>query len=118
MRERVLALAAVVAACAWGATNATAAPLDTTGTLGAAPYRLVAPEAWNGTLVVLAHGYRDKADHPGEVDQTAALDAGFAGIATGLNAQGYAVAATSYSDNGWAVKEAIDDLTALTSFFR
>src|SRR5918995_3189635 len=117
MRERVLALAAVVAACAWGATNATAAPLDTTGTLGAAPYRLVAPEAWNGTLVVLAHGYRDRADHPGEVDDVSP-DGGFGALIGALTASGYAVASSAYSSNGWAVKDAVQDLTNLASFAR
>ncbi len=76
------------------------------------------PDAgWNGTLVVLAHGYRDKADHPGEVDDRSAMDAGFTAIANGLAAQGYAVAATSYRDNGWAVKESINDLIRLRGLF-
>jgi hypothetical protein len=60
----------------WGA--AIVAALTLTGTAGAytlegehagANYKIVVPDAnWNETLVVLAHGYRDKADHPGEVD--------------------------------------------------
>jgi hypothetical protein len=110
----------VTAAVPAAATGSLAGPgpLDLSGSLGGANYVIKVPASWNGTLVVLAHGYRDKADHPGEVDDTAAFDAGFAGIASGLEAQGYAVAATSYSDNGWAVKEATNDLTALTSFFR
>jgi hypothetical protein len=119
MRRTAFVLVAVVAVLVVArAAPAAPGPLDLSGMLGGANYAISVPASWNGTLVVLAHGYRDKADHPGEVDQTAALDAGFAGIAAGLNAQGYAVAATSYSDNGWAVKEAIHDVTALTSFFR
>jgi hypothetical protein len=111
-------VAVVTALVVAGAAPAAPGPLDLSGSLGGANYAIKVPASWNGTLVVLAHGYRDKADHPGEVDQTAALDEEFAGIAAGLNAQGYAVAATSYSDNGWAVKEATDDIAALTSFFR
>jgi hypothetical protein len=119
MKRTILVVAAVLAALvAARAAPAAVGPLDLSGTLGGANYAIKVPADWNGTLVVLAHGYRDKADHPGEVDQTAALDPGFAAIAAGLNAAGYAVAATSYSDNGWAVKEAIHDVTALTSFFR
>jgi hypothetical protein len=119
MKRTPFVLAALVAMLvAAGAAPAAPGPLDLSGSLGGANYAIKVPASWNGTLVVLAHGYRDKADHAGEVDNTAALDAGFAGIAAGLSAQGYAVAATSYSDNGWAVKEAIHDLTALTSFFR
>ena len=43
-------------------------PLDLSGSLNGAPYRIRVPANWNGTLLVFAHGYRDKADHPGEVD--------------------------------------------------
>ena len=42
-------------------------PLDESGEINGAPYRIVVPTVWNGTLLVYAHGYRDKADHPGEV---------------------------------------------------
>lgn len=83
-----------------------------------ANYKIIVPDTgWNRTLVVLAHGYRDKADHPGEVDNTSAMDADFEAIANALSAQGYAVAATSYRDNGWAVKESIHDITALRAYF-
>jgi dienelactone hydrolase len=51
---------------------ATAAPTVITGEKNGAPYRIVVPEDWNGTLVVHAHGYRDLADHPGEVDDRSA----------------------------------------------
>jgi hypothetical protein len=110
----------------WGAAIVAAQTL--TGTAGAytlerehagANYKIVVPDAnWNETLVVLAHGYRDKADHPGEVDDGRAMDLDFEAIANGLAAQGYAVAATSYWDNGWAVKESIHDITALRAFFK
>jgi hypothetical protein len=95
-----------------------AAPATLEGEHAGANYAIVMPDAgWNGTLVILAHGYRDKADHPGEVDNRAAMDAGFTGIANALAAQGYAVAATSYRDNGWAVKESIHDIVALRALF-
>jgi hypothetical protein len=97
---------------------ASAAPATFEGEHSGANYKIVVPDGgWNGTLVVLAHGYRDKADHPGEVDNRAAMDAGFTAIANGLAAQGYAVAATSYRDNGWAVKESIHDIVALRTLF-
>jgi hypothetical protein len=119
MKRTILAFAVVFGVLvAASAAPAAPGPLDLSGSLDGANYAIKVPASWNGTLVVLAHGYRDKADHPGEVDQTAALDAGFAAIAAGLNAQGFAVAATSYSDNGWAVKEAVHDVAALTSYFR
>jgi hypothetical protein len=116
MLKRLL-LSTVVAVSAL-ALAAAARSATFEGEHSGANYKIIVPDAgWNGTLVVLAHGYRDKADHPGEVDNRAAMDAGFTAIANGLAAQGYAVAATSYRDNGWAVKESIHDITALRALF-
>ena len=116
MLKRLLACS-VVALCAL-LLAAAASPATFEGEHSGANYKIIVPDAgWNGTLVVLAHGYRDKADHPGEVDNRSAMDAGFTAIANGLVAQGYAVAATSYRDNGWAVKESIHDLTRLRALF-
>ena len=111
-------LVCTVAALSALALAAAAASATFEGEHSGANYKIIVPDAgWNGTLVVLAHGYRDKADHPGEVDNRSAMDAGFTGIANGLAAQGYAVAATSYRDNGWAVKESIHDIVALRALF-
>jgi hypothetical protein len=41
-------------------------PLDLSGEINGAPYRIVVPSNWNGTLLVYAHGYHDKADHGGK----------------------------------------------------
>ena len=60
----------------------------------------------------------DKADHPGEVDNRGRPLDGDAGTATALLGEGWAIAATAYKDNGWAVKEALDDLVALSSYFK
>jgi pimeloyl-ACP methyl ester carboxylesterase len=116
MLKRLLAFSA--AAVAALALSGTAAAYTLEGEHSGANYKIVVPDAgWNGTLVVLAHGYRDKADHPGEVDDKSAMDANFTALANGLALQGYAVAATSYRDNGWAVKESIHDLIALRALF-
>jgi pimeloyl-ACP methyl ester carboxylesterase len=110
-------------ACSVGVVSAltlaaAAAPATFEGKRAGANYKVVVPDVgWNRTLVVLAHGYRDKADHVGEVDDRSAMDAGFTALANGLAAQGYAVAATSYRDNGWAVKESIHDIIALRGLF-
>ncbi|HEU0303078.1 MAG TPA: hypothetical protein VFR32_00720 [Gaiellaceae bacterium] len=118
-RAWLLALAVfactVLAAAAASARPAVTLPLDLTGEIDGAPFRIVLPADWNGKLVVVAHGYRDKADHPGEVDNRAPLDAGLAPV---FLSQGWGVAGTAYKDNGWAVKEALDDLVALTSYFK
>jgi hypothetical protein len=43
-------------------------PLDFSGEINGAPFRIVVPAVWNGTLVEFVRGYTDKADQPGEVD--------------------------------------------------
>ena len=92
-------------------------PVDLAGDIFGAPYRIRVPANWNGTLLVYAHGYRDRADHPGEVDNRAADIAPSAALEPVLLAQGYALAGSAYRNNGWAVEEGINDLAALTVFF-
>ena len=97
---------------------ARAAPLDLSGEINGAPYRIRVPETWNGTLLIFAHGYRDKADHPGEIDNRNADVAPSAALEAPLLAQGFALAGTAYKDNGWAVEDAIQDTKNLAVFFR
>ena len=94
------------------------APLDLSGELHGAPYRIRVPENWNGTLLVFAHGYRDKADHPGEIDNRNADVAPNAALEAPLLAQGFALAGTALKDNGWAIGDAIQDAKNLAVFFR
>ena len=110
----VLGFAATLAALA-----ATGARADTTatGTLGGAPYEIKVPTNWNGTLLVYAHGYSDKADHPGETDDRTAHASPNAALDTFLLGQGYALAGSAYADNGWAVKEGIHDTRLLATYF-
>lgn len=95
-----------------------AASLDLSGEINGAPYRIRVPEVWNGTLLVFAHGYRDKADHPGEVDNRNADVAPNPALEAPLLAQGFALAGTAYKDNGWAIGDAIQDVKNLAVFFR
>jgi hypothetical protein len=99
-------------------TPAQVGPLDLSGELNGAPFRIRVPANWNGTLLVFAHGYRDKADHVGEVDNRNADIAPNAALEAPLLAQGYALAGSAYRDNGWAVEEAVQDLKDLTVMFR
>ncbi|MDH3517479.1 MAG: DUF6351 family protein, partial [Acidimicrobiia bacterium] len=92
-------------------------PVDATGELGGAAYEIRVPDNWNGTLVVYAHGYRDKADHQGEVDDTSAEAFVADPFEVQMLAAGYALAGSAYSDNGWAVKEAIWDTKRLVNHF-
>ena len=111
-------LLATVAALGLAVPAATAAPTVITGEKNGAPYRIVVPENWNGTLVVHAHGYRDLADHPGEVDDRSAPASPNAALEPALLAQGYALAGSAYKSNGWAVDEGIEDTRALVWRFR
>lgn len=92
-------------------------PVDQTGEINGAPYRIRVPANWNGTLLVYAHGYRDKADHPGEVDNRTPDIAPNAALADALLAQGYALAGSAYRDNGWEVAGGIQDTKDLTVYF-
>jgi hypothetical protein len=93
-------------------------PLDLSGELHGAPYRIRLPPVWNGTLLVFAHGYRDKADHPGEVDNRNADVAPNAALEAPLLAQGFALAGSAYRDNGWEIQGGIQDMKDLTVLFR
>jgi len=95
-----------------------AATLDLSGNIDGAPYRIRVPDTWNGTLLIFAHGYRDKADHPGEIDNRNADVAPSAALEAPLLAQGFALAGTAYKDNGWAIGDAILDVKNLAVFFR
>jgi pimeloyl-ACP methyl ester carboxylesterase len=111
-------LIAVVAALGLAVPAATAAPTTLTGELNGAPYTIVVPDNWNGALVVHAHGYRDLADHPGEVDDRSAPATPSPALEPVLLAQGYALAGSAYKTNGWAVQDGIADTRALVSHFR
>lgn len=63
-------------------------------------YRVYVPAAWNGDLVTLAHPIRD-ALLPVSLTNELYMDS----LTTYLGTQGYAVAYSSYSTNGFAVKD-------------
>ena len=111
-------LLALVAALTLAVPAATAAPTVMEGELDGAPYRIVVPENWNGKLVVYAHGYRDRADQPGQVDDRAAEAAPVAALEPVLTGMGYAIAGSAYKRNGWAVQEGVEDTVALASWVR
>ncbi len=93
-------------------------PLDISGEINGAPYRITVPPNWNGTLLVYAHGYRDKADHPGEIDNRSVELAPAPALVPPLLAQGYALAGSAFKDNGWSIDDGIKDTKDLTVFFR
>lgn len=81
------------------------------GTIGGANYTISVPSNWNGTLVLYSHGYV----FPG--NPLVAPDSGDPLTRAALLQQGYALAGSSYSLNGWALQQAFHDQIALLDFF-
>jgi pimeloyl-ACP methyl ester carboxylesterase len=82
------------------------------GTIGpGAIYRLVRPTTWNGTLVVYAHGYVSP-DQPVTIPPDAEL------VIALLSARGFATAVSSFSENGWVVKDGTQRTHQLLGIFR
>ncbi len=84
-------------------------PLVLEGVLKGAPYRIVVPENWNGTLLVYARGYS-----PGGVETA---DAAFLAEEE-LLARGYALAGSALRGGGTSLDQFTLDLKYLTDFFK
>lgn len=69
------------------------------------------PAGWNGTLLLYSHGYGGGPTYP------LRNAPGTAAVGKELLARGYALAASSYSQDGWAVESALVDQTALLVLF-
>ena len=82
-----------------------------TGAIGGANYKISVPSNWNGTLVLYSHGYVFVGQ------PLVAPDAGDPLTEAALLQQGYALAGSSYSQNGWALQQAFHDQIALLDFF-
>jgi len=81
------------------------------GNIGGANYLIKVPSNWNGTLVLYSHGYV----FPG--NPLTPEDAGDPLTEAALLQSGYALAGSSYSQNGWALQQAFHDQIALLNFF-
>ena len=80
-----------------------------TGIAAGAAYRIEVPQAWNGRLVVWAHGYRGTGTTVYVDNPT---------LRAHYIAQGYAWAASSYATNGYDVGQGVRDSVALIDRFR
>jgi pimeloyl-ACP methyl ester carboxylesterase len=113
LRVAVVGLLAVVGMVLGSSTAAYAAgAVHEEGSIGVAKFVIDIPAGWDGaTLVLYSHGYvtPDKG--------LTAMDAGDPVTAGYLLAKGYALAGSSYSANGWALKEAFHDQIALLDYF-
>ena len=73
-------------------------------------YRLVRPAGWNGILVLYAHGYVAK-DMPVGITPDDEL------VISLLAPQGFAVAVSSFDENGWVVKDGTQRMHQLLGLF-
>src|SRR6185503_16154686 len=81
------------------------------GTIGpGAIYRLVRPTIWNGTLVLYAHGYVSP-------DQPVAIPPDAQQVIALLSSRGFAVAVSSFTENGWVVKDGTERTHQLLGIF-
>ncbi|KQX66639.1 alpha/beta hydrolase [Angustibacter sp. Root456] len=89
------------------------------GTLQGARYRIVMPARWNGTLLLYSHGYRFAQPVPPDFAKpsTDAVPAPGEDVAKALLDDGYALAGSSYSRNGWAVREGVAADEKLYDYF-
>jgi pimeloyl-ACP methyl ester carboxylesterase len=86
-----------------------------TGTTGeGALYEFLVPENWNGDLVVWVHGIIDPAL---PVDLFPDATQGMGGLRDGLLARGYAFAYSTFSENGYVVKEGVQRTHQLRGLF-
>ena len=111
-RRHICAIASVVIAASLCAGVATAQQTIDGVTADGALYRFLVPSSWNGQLVVYAHGYVSAGD-PIALPNTPIEQAAFQVITS----QGFAVAMSSYAENGWAVKNGAQTTHQLRGLF-
>jgi hypothetical protein len=73
-------------------------------------YRLVRPANWNGILLLYAHGYVSP-------ELPVAIPPDAEDVIAALAPQGIAVAVSSFSENGWAVKDGTQRTHQLLGIF-
>jgi hypothetical protein len=116
MRRRlsVLALVGLVVSLWLTGSQAQAAGVQNfTGQIDGANFQIDVPQPWNGTLVLWSHGY----EAPSPAPRGIPTDAPDAVSKQWLLGHGYALAASAYSKQGWALQEAFHDQIALLDHF-
>ncbi len=83
-----------------------------TGVINGAKYRILFPENWKGKLVMYAHGYEFMGAKP---RQSGNPD--FIKRMSPFLERGFAVAASDYAFQGFALAQGVDDTEALRSYF-
>lgn len=114
-RPRAFAVVAALSLLAWlPAHPATAQTTVIEGRTGpGSAYGMAMPADWNGSLVVYAHGIVD----PGAPLALPTTQDGFSALRTQWTDRGYAVAYSSFSENGYSLKSAIQRTHQLKGLF-
>jgi pimeloyl-ACP methyl ester carboxylesterase len=109
-----LVLLNVLPALLGARTSEQPAPASTVdrGVINGAPYYIEIPGNWNNGLVVFTHGYAIASGKPRSQEFTPPK-----ALRDVFLSRGFAFAASAYSTQGWAVKEAIEDTEALRRYF-
>src|SRR5258708_2806487 len=94
-------------ASAGGVTTLTGTTTESSGLVS--HYKIEVPDPWNGTLVLYSHGY--------SFGPSSATDVGDPITGGWLLSHGYALAGSSYSTSGWALKQAFQDQIATLDAF-
>ena len=100
----VFVMLTLLAAAPAHASDSAFAAITRSGVSHGAPYAMFLPANWNGRLILYAHGFIDPAA-PIALPDEAPVDVApwVVQLRETLLGQGYAVAYSSYSENGWAV---------------
>src|SRR6266511_660204 len=113
-RLSLLVLVGLVGSLLLGAAPAQAAgPVNFTGVIDGARFQIDVPQPWNGTLVLWSHGYEVASPAP----RGTPTDAPDPVSKQWLLAHGYALAASGYSTQGWAIEQALHDQIAVLDRF-
>ena len=110
MLKRRILLMMFTAATALGVSAPALAQVVDGSTGPGSVYRLVRPPNWNGILLLYAHGYISK-DVPVGITPDDEL------VISLLAPQGFAVAVSSFSENGWVVKDGTQRTHQLLGLF-
>ena len=110
LKRRMFSMLLALSTVLWLAGPALADDVVNGSTGPGSVYRLVRPSSWNGILVLYAHGYASK-DVPVGITPDDQL------VISLLAPQGFAVAVSSFSENGWVIKDGTQRTHQLVGLF-
>lgn len=116
MKRAIATTVVCLALVAAGVLSASAQTV-VTGTAGQAHFKFAVPANWNGDLVIWNHGYSLNPITPFVIDPANPLD-GLGPLAALQFFEGYALAASTYRQVGWAVFKSNNDLRGMMGAFR